>query len=87
MSNGAELIAGTDPFDANSVLRIVSFTGGNLVTWSSVSGHVYQVQATPNLTNGLAPISGSITAMTSVTSFPDPAATNTSKFYRVQVLP
>jgi len=87
MSNGAEIIAGTDPFNPNSVLRIVSFTGGNLVSWSSVSGRVYQVLATPSLTGTLAPISGSISATTSVTSFPDPVATNTSKFYRVQVLP
>ena len=87
MSNGAELFAGTDPFDANSVLRIVSFTAGNLVSWSSVSGKVYQVLATPALTTSLAPISGSITASVSVTSFPDPTATNVNKFYRVQVLP
>jgi len=87
MSNGAELIAGTDPFNPNSVLRIVSFTGGNLVTWSSVSGRVYQVLATPSLNAPLVPIGSSITATSSVTSFPDPVATNTSKFYRVQVLP
>ena len=87
MSNGAELFAGTNPNDTNSVLRIVSFTGGNLVSWSSVSGKVYQVLGTTNLTTGLTPISGSVTASTSMTSFPDPNATNASKFYRVQVLP
>ena len=87
MSNWAELFAGTNPGDSNSVLRIVSFTAGNLVSWSSVSGKVYQVLATPNLITGLTPISGSITASVSVTSFPDPAATNVAKFYRVQVLP
>jgi hypothetical protein len=87
MSNGAELFAGTNPFDTNSVLRIVSFTGGNLVSWSSVSGKVYQVLATPSLATSLTPISGSITASVGVTSFPDPTATNVNKFYRVQVLP
>ncbi|MEY4387598.1 MAG: hypothetical protein RLY20_2881, partial [Verrucomicrobiota bacterium] len=87
MSNGAELIAGTDPHDTNSVLRIVSFTGGNLVSWSSVSGKVYQVLATPNLSAPMTPVSGSITGATSVTSYPDPTATNAAKFYRVQVLP
>ena len=87
MSNGDELFAGTNPNDANSVLRIVSFTGGNLVSWSSVSGKVYQVLATPNLTVPLLPISSSITASVSVTSFPDPTATNAAKFYRIQVLP
>ena len=87
MTNGAEALAGTNPLDANSVLRIVSFTGGNLVSWSSVPGKIYQVLATPNLTTGLTPISGSITATVSVTSFPDPTATNAAKFYRVQVLP
>ena len=87
MSNGAEVIAGTNPNDTNSVLRILGFTGGNLVSWSSVSGKVYQVLATPNLTTGLAPISGSVTANTSVTSFPDPHPTNAAKLYRIQALP
>lgn len=87
MSNWAELFAGTNPNDTNSALRIVSFTGGNLVSWSSVSGKVYQVLATPSLTMGLTPISGSVTASVSVTSFPDPTATNANKFYRIQVLP
>ena len=87
MSNAAEALAGTNPLDANSVLRIVSFTSGNVVSWSSVSGKVYQVLATPDLTTGLTPISGSITASVSVTSFPDSSTTNAAKFYRVQVLP
>lgn len=87
MSNGAELIAGTNPNDPNSVLRIVSFTGGNLVSWTSVSGKVYQVLASTNLPAPMQSISGSITATVSVTSFPDPGATNGSKFYRVQVVP
>ena len=87
MSNGAEIIAGTTPNDTNSVLHIVSFTGGNLVSWTSVAGKVYQVLAATNLPSAMQPISGSIAATVSVTSFPDPTATNAQKFYRVQVLP
>ena len=87
MSNGAEELAGTNPLDAASALRILSFTGGNLISWSSVPGHVYQVLATPDLTTVMTPISGSITASNSVSTFPDPAAGGSNKFYRIVLQP
>ena len=87
MSNAAEDIAGTDPLDASSVLRILSLAGGNQLTWSSVSGKTYLIFATEDLTTNFMPISGVITATTATASYLDHAATNSTKFYRVNVLP
>jgi glycosidase len=87
MSNLAEDIAGTNPLDANSVLRISAFANGNLLTWSSVAQKTYQILATTDLSQDLAPISGVITATGPSTVYLDVAATNLSKFYRVKVIP
>ena len=87
-SDYAELIAGTDPFDPNSVLRITSLENGNqLIVWDSVSNIDYQVLATTNINYPMVPISPVITASGASTFFydnqPDPAG----KFYRIQVVP
>jgi hypothetical protein len=87
MSNAAEDLAGTNPLDTTSVLRILSLANGNLLTWSSVSGKTYRVWATANLTTTPVPISGVITAAGPTATYLDTAATNTGKFYRINVLP
>ncbi|MDW8309746.1 MAG: fibronectin type III domain-containing protein, partial [Verrucomicrobiales bacterium] len=86
LSNGDEAIAGTDPLNAASVLRILSLTPDRLLTWSSVSGRVYRVLGANAPTGGFAPVSGVITATAPTTSFSD-TATNARHFYRVNVLP
>jgi hypothetical protein len=87
MSNAAEDLAGTNPLSDTSVLRILGLADGNLLTWSSVSGKTYRVWATADLTTNLAPISQVITATGPTATWLDTAATNTSRFYRVNVLP
>ena len=87
MSNGSEAIAGTNPLDPASVLRILSLTTGNLLTWSSVSGKTYRILGTAGLGTNFAPISGLITATTTTATHLDTAATNAQRFYRVNVLP
>jgi hypothetical protein len=87
MSNAAEDVAGTNPLDASSVLRILNLANGNLLTWTSVSNKTYRVFATADLTPNFVPISGVITAANSTASYLDNAATNSRKFYRVNVLP
>jgi hypothetical protein len=87
MSNAAEDIAGTNPLDVNSVLRILSLANGNLLTWSSVSGKTYRVFATSDLTTNIVPISGVVTAAGPTAAYLDSAATNPAKFYRINVLP
>ena len=87
MSNAAEDIAGTNPLDANSVLRILSLSSGNLLTWSSVSSKTYRVLATSDLATNFVPISGVITASSSTATYLDSPATSSQKFYRINVVP
>ena len=87
MKNSDEVAAGTNPLDVNSVLRILNFTGGNLLTWSSVSGKTYRVLATPSLAMAFTPISQVITASSATANFQVQPATNRMIFYRVSVGP
>jgi hypothetical protein len=88
MSDYAELIAGTDPFDPNSVLRITSLENGNqLIVWDSVSNIDYQVLATTNINYPMVPISPVITASGASTFFYDNDPNPVGKFYRIHVVP
>jgi len=87
MSNAAEDLAGTNPLDATSVLRILSLSEGNLLTWSSVVGKTYRVWSTGSLGTNFVPISGVITAAAPTATYLDTSSTNAGKFYRVNVLP
>src|SRR5690606_28401288 len=54
-SDADEAIAGTDPNDASSFLRVVSEVQADdqlTIGWSSVPGKTYQVQSSPALTSG-----------------------------------
>ena len=87
MSNAAEDLAGTNPLDINSVLRILGLADGNQLTWSSVSGKTYRVFATSDIATNFVPISGVVTAAGPTAIYLDTAATNSPRFYRVNVLP
>jgi hypothetical protein len=88
MSDYAELIAGTDTDNANSVLRITALANGNqLVVWDSVSNINCQVLATTNLSYPLAPLSPVIPSSGSSTFFFDNSPDAFNKFYRIQVVP
>jgi hypothetical protein len=88
MPDWMEQIAGTNPFDANSVLRITELANGNqLVVWDSVPGVNYQVLATTNLHEPMQPISPVIQASGTSSFYFDAAPDATNKFYRIQVVP
>ena len=88
MSDYAELIAGTDPFNSNSVLRITGFSNGNhLVVWNSVTNINYQVLAATNLNYPLLPLSPIIPGNGPSTFYFDTSPDSSSKFYRIQVIP
>ncbi len=88
MPDWMELVAGTDPHDAHSALRITSLRDGHqLVVWDSVSNVNYQVLATTNLLQPFSVISPVIPASGPSTFFSDPALDPTNKFYRIQVVP
>jgi hypothetical protein len=88
MSDYAELIAGTDPFNANSLLRITSLDAGSqLIVWDSATNVNYQVLATTNWNYPLLPISPIIPSAGASTFYFDTAPDPTNKFYRIQVAP
>jgi hypothetical protein len=86
MPDWMELIAGTNPYDSNSVLRITGLQNGNQLAWQSVSNIRYQVLATTNLLFPLFPVSTVLQAVDSTTFWSDAALDPTNKFYRVQVV-
>src|ERR1044072_8429056 len=88
MPDWMEQIAGTNPHDSNSVLRITSLADGNqLVVWDSVSNINYQVLATTNLSYPMVPISPTIPASGPSSFYFDDSPDAVSKFYRIQVVP
>ena len=86
MSNWAEYVAGTNPTNASSYLKIEQNVapGSASVRVGTVSGHSYTVQFTDNLNSVVWGRLGNITARptNSVVSFADPNWT-TNRFYRV----
>ncbi len=91
VSNAAEDLAGTDPLDAKSTLRITSVVRLNAtnvtVTWNSVPGVKYVVQATPDLATAYTAASATLTATSSSTTYQDTNAGGAKRFYRVTVVP
>jgi hypothetical protein len=95
-SNGAELLAGTDPLDPSSVFEITSVlqTNGNniRVDWTTVGGHSYVVQTIGNLGSGTFQdlslpivVPGTVAGTTNYVH--TNGATDNTKFYRVRLGP
>lgn len=87
MPDWMELIAGTNPYDSNSVLRITGLANGNQLSWSSVSNINYLVLGTTNLTLPMWVLSPVIHATDPLTFWTDTTPDLTNKFYRVRVVP
>ncbi|MEW6157258.1 MAG: thrombospondin type 3 repeat-containing protein [Verrucomicrobiota bacterium] len=95
LSDAAELLAGTDPRDRNSVLKAVSELRPELhagefvgitIDWQSVPGRRYQVERAVRLGAPFIGISGAITAQAERTRFRDAEATGSGPFfYRIRV--
>lgn len=85
--DGAEALAGTNPNNAGSVLRVTRTaldTGGFLVEWNSVAGKTYRVQYRDDLATGWTSLPGDVTATTPVTNKVDASAVGLpARFYRV----
>jgi len=86
-TNIREFLAGTDPQDGTSLLRITQLgSGGRRITWPSVPGKNYQVYSAPELTYAFEPLSGTVMAFQNTTSYTNNASLNGREFYRVRVL-
>lgn len=87
MSNGAEVVAGTDPLNANSIFRITSIVpagGGFTITWDAIGGRTYIVERSPNLgVSNWTQIASGLTAG----SYTDASPGLGNKFYRVRIAP
>jgi hypothetical protein len=93
MNNWQEWIAGTDPTDANSLLRISSLktTATNCtISWQAVTNRRYNLQRSTNLVAGVGFLSLQTNLFvfnTNVLNVTDPTGTNKEPvFYRVQVV-
>ncbi len=90
--NWMEVLAGTNPYDANSFLHITDLTPGNpvVVQWSSVPNKSYQIFSTTNLILPMSPVPDAVVTgdpTNAVSQWFDPAPDATNKFYRIQALP
>jgi hypothetical protein len=95
MSNLAEFLAGTNPTNAASNLRLLSASNpgnGTRLTWTVVGGKSYVVQtaATLGAANSFTDLSPVIPALgsgESVTNFLDAATNAPTRFYRIRLGP
>lgn len=87
----AEFLAGTNPTNATSRLRLLtpqrSTTGGVLLRWESAPGHVYRVQGSSDAITWT-PATGWLRAVSSSLSTTLPAPTNGAPYlYRLEITP
>jgi hypothetical protein len=85
--NLREYLAGTDPLNPASLFRANVLTMGSAglqLSWQSVPGRVYQIEAATDLSNWQA--AATITAVGSSSAIVLPATTDPRRFFRVRVL-
>jgi YD repeat-containing protein len=86
-----EFIAGTDPVNPNSVLKVTPAApnGGQVtVTWQSVAGKTYALEFKDRLEDAnWMRVTGEVTAQGATASKVDPSSASPARFYRVVVTP
>ena len=84
-----QYIAGTDPFDPNSVFKAVSMkptqSGGIIIQWSSVVNHAYSVLRATNVTGPFVPLATNLPATAPLNTLTDTNLWGPNQFYRLAV--
>jgi uncharacterized protein (DUF1800 family) len=86
--NRVEAVAGTDPFDANSVPKITvgTYTGTNfMVTIPCALGKQYQLQSTTNIGSGIWVPESSVVARSGITVTLSASASAIPKMFRIGI--
>jgi len=85
--DGAEFVAGTDPLDAASCLRMLPPEGGGReLRWTSVSGRTYALERSPTVMGPFTTLQAGLPGTAPVNQFTDTSATGSGAFfYRVRV--
>mgnify|MGYP001275688998 CR=1 FL=1 len=89
MNNQQEWIAGTNPTDSFSLLKLlvpIPNPLGTELKWSSVAGKSYSIERSEELSSSFSVIASNVPGLPETTSYVDSTATNiSSQFYRVRV--
>jgi hypothetical protein len=88
MSDAREALAGTDPTDLGSTLRVramVSAGGLVRIEWDSVAGRTYRLEQAPAVSGPFVPVAVGLVATPPVNACEVPAAKGGAVFYRVSV--
>ncbi len=89
----AELIAGTDPYDPDSVFKASTELqpasgGGLIIKWASVAGKTYSIHRSTNLSQGFSLLVDNLPATAPQNQYTDSTATTAGPyFYRIAVSP
>ncbi len=89
MSDAQEYLAGTDPTNARSALKLqgVSHKVGHevVITWSSVSNKFYAIEKTTNLSTKFSPLKTNILATPVENVYTDSTELLPAVFYRIKL--
>jgi hypothetical protein len=82
LPDAAEFLAGTDPTDPNSVLKLLPpLTAGGPLRWTSVAGRSYTLERSGSLNGGFLSVQSGLAATPPLNAFTDASATGPGPYY------
>lgn len=91
MSNLKECVAGTNPSDSNSVLKVTGNMSGSdgqqMISWVSAPNRWYTLGRSFSLSDGFEPLATNLPSTSPMNCYTDTISAATALFYRVEVEP